>query len=123
MLVVAILSCNYYFLQLMAEMQRLVNDAELRVSSIQSWKTITPKVLSQARIEAVHNSRLRISIAQTSLDDEGVHTKKGKNWHISCCLEYLLCVYAVLNTYRKCFACAIPLAIHAARCPHQTRSR
>ena len=59
-----------FFVQLMAELQRLVADSHLKVTSRRSWKEITPKVLHQTKIEAAHNSRLRAAIAETSLDDD-----------------------------------------------------
>ena len=54
----------------MAEMQRLVADSHLKVTSRRSLKEKTSKVLHQNKIEAAHNSRLRAAFAETSLDDD-----------------------------------------------------
>ena len=56
----------------MAEMQRLVEDSQLKMSAVRSWKATTPQVFRQAQIEAAHNSRLRTAIADTNLDDDGM---------------------------------------------------
>ena len=56
----------------MSEMQRLVQDDQLRVSSIRTWRDITPRVIRQAQVEAVHNSRLREATSEIGLDDEGI---------------------------------------------------
>ena len=51
-------------MQLIAEMERLVEDEKLRVTSVETWKNMAPKILSQAKIEATHNSRLRLALEE-----------------------------------------------------------
>ncbi len=64
---------SHYFQQLIVEMQRLVDDDHLRTSSARTWKDLTVKVLCQAKLEYVHNSRLRISMYQYGINKEGKH--------------------------------------------------
>lgn len=52
-------------------MERLVEDEQMRVRAFQIWKKIVPKILSQAQIEAPHNSRLRSALAEKSDEKEG----------------------------------------------------
>ena len=54
----------------MLEMQRLVGDDGLRVSSVRSWKEILPKVLKQIELEATHNRGLREAITEINLTDK-----------------------------------------------------
>lgn len=57
----------------MADMQRLVQDYQLRVSSVHSWRKVTPKVLKQVEVEAIHNVRLRAAIPENLVVEEGVY--------------------------------------------------
>lgn len=49
----------------------LINDESVHVNAESSWKTLTQKVLLQAKLEAVHNSRLRIVMERFGIDENG----------------------------------------------------
>ena len=48
-----------------------MKDDHLKVSSV--WRDITPRVLRQAQVEAVHNSCFDEALLEISLDDEGTY--------------------------------------------------
>ena len=54
----------------MAEMERLMEDHQLKEKSEQTWKNLVPKILSQAEVEANSKSRLRLAVADMA-NDEG----------------------------------------------------
>ena len=63
-------------------MERLVEDDKLKLTSAETWKNLTPKILSQAKIESIHNSRLRSALEEKSPESEGVHLQCIYNVHI-----------------------------------------
>lgn len=52
-------------------MVRLLEDDQLKVSSVQAWKALAPKIYTQAHIESGHSSRLRTVLEDTTEDDKG----------------------------------------------------
>ena len=60
-------------MQLMTEMQRLVEDPELRESSLSSWRSLLPDVFKQIELEATHNKRLSQATGNIKLADTGTN--------------------------------------------------
>lgn len=48
----------------------LIDDESVRINAQSTWKTLTEKVLLHAKLEAVHNSRLRVLMEQFDIDEE-----------------------------------------------------
>ena len=53
-------------------MERLVEDDKLKLTSAETWKNLAPKILSQAKIESTHNSRLRSALEKKPPESEGI---------------------------------------------------
>jgi len=56
---------------LIADAQRLLDSNNLKSSSALKWKDITPKILEQAKLEAVSNRRLRDVMTRMDFGDKG----------------------------------------------------
>lgn len=57
---------------MIADVQRLLDSSNLRSLSALKWKEITPKIFTQAKLEAVSNRRLRDVIAAMDIGDQGI---------------------------------------------------
>ena len=58
----------YMYMQLVADMGRLVDDDKLKLSSVQD---LAPQIIAQARIDSAHNSRLRSALQNKDTTDTG----------------------------------------------------
>ena len=61
---------NNFLLQLVADMEWLLEGEDLRATAASTWKTLTPKVLLQAKLEAVHNSRLHSITSRYEISED-----------------------------------------------------
>ena len=53
-------------------MQRLLGCSGLRVKTAQKWEEITPKIISQAELEAVSNRGLKDTLDKLNFGDKGI---------------------------------------------------
>ena len=53
-------------------MQRLLEDDTLKISSVQLWKKVIPKVFSQIELEVPSNRRLCAAVGELDMSDKGI---------------------------------------------------
>lgn len=61
-------------MQLMLDMERLIGDENLKAMCLRKWKDLPAKILYQAKLESTHNSRLRSTINDYDIDEQGIAT-------------------------------------------------
>ena len=53
-------------------MEWLIEGENLQATAASTWKALTPKVLLQAKLEGVHNSRLHFIMNQYGISERGM---------------------------------------------------